>query len=169
MSKVFVDTNVLVYSEDTNSPAKQRAARALLSRMSTDHVGVISTQVVQEFYVAATRKLMIDALTAKSMLNTFHALEIVTVDVELVKEAIDCSVLNRISFWDALIVVSAEKARCEVLWTEDLNPGQIIRGVRIENPFEPPQLREDTLVREESGRYNYDAGAKQRSRHKAKR
>ena len=167
MSKVFVDTNVLVYSEDNNSPAKQRVARALLSRMHIEHTGVISTQVVQEFYVAATRKLMIDALTAKSMLNTFRALEIVTVDTELIKEAIDCSIINRLSFWDALIVVSAEKARCEVLWTEDLNSGQIIRGVRIENPFEPPQRLENSFVREESERYN--AASKPRSRHKRTR
>jgi predicted nucleic acid-binding protein len=164
MSKVFFDTNVLVYSEDNSSPAKQRAARALLSRMQADHTCVISTQVVQEFYVAATRKLMIDALMAKSMLNTFHALEIVTVDTVLIKEAIDCSIINRISFWDALIVVSAEKARCEILWTEDLNAGQIIRGVRIENPFDPPQPWENRLVREEVERYG--TGSKPRTRHK---
>ena len=51
------------------------------------------------------------------------------------REAIDCSIINRLSFWDALIVVSAESARCEILWTEDLNHGQVIRGVHIENPL----------------------------------
>jgi hypothetical protein len=53
----------------------------------------------------------------------------------LIKEAIDCAIINRLSFWDALIVVAAESAHCEELWTEDLNPGQVIRGVRIENPL----------------------------------
>ena len=53
----------------------------------------------------------------------------------LIKDAIDCAIINRLSFWDALVVVAAESARCETLWTEDLNHGQIIRGVRIENPL----------------------------------
>jgi predicted nucleic acid-binding protein len=53
----------------------------------------------------------------------------------LIKEAIDCSLINRLSFWDALIVVTAESAHCEILWTEDLNHGQVIRGVLIENPL----------------------------------
>jgi predicted nucleic acid-binding protein len=59
----------------------------------------------------------------------------VVVSPTLIKDAIDCSIINRLSFWDALIVVSAESAQCEILWTEDLNHGQIIRGVRIENPL----------------------------------
>ena len=54
---------------------------------------------------------------------------------EIIKEAIDCSIIARISFWDALIVTAAESARCEKLWSEDLNNGQVIRGVRIENPL----------------------------------
>ena len=53
----------------------------------------------------------------------------------LIKEAIDCSIINRLSFWDALIIAAAESAKCERLWTEDLNHGQIVRGVRIENPL----------------------------------
>jgi predicted nucleic acid-binding protein len=59
----------------------------------------------------------------------------VVISSTLIKDAIDCSIINRLSFWDALIVVSAEIAQCETLWTEDLNHGQIIRGVRIENPL----------------------------------
>lgn len=153
MPKEFVDANILVYSADSSSPSKQRTARNLLSRLQSDGDGVISIQVMQEFYAAATRRLMIDALTAKSMLQTFQAWEIVAPDVDLVKEAIDCSIINQLSFWDALIVVSAEKARCEVLWTEDMNSGQIIRGVRVENPFEPLQHKEERVVRERGERY----------------
>jgi len=59
----------------------------------------------------------------------------VVITPEIIKEAIDCSLINRLSFWDSLIVVAAESARCEKIWTEDLNDGQIIRGVRIENPL----------------------------------
>lgn len=97
--------------------------------------GVISTQVLQEFYVAVTRKLGVEALAAKSMLNTFSALETVIVDPELIKDAVDCSILSQLSFWDGLVVVSAEKSKSAELWSEDLNEGQVIRGVRIWNPF----------------------------------
>jgi len=62
-------------------------------------------------------------------------METVQVDPGMIREAVDISILNRISFWDSLIVAAAESARCEFLYTEDLNAGQIIRGVRIENPF----------------------------------
>lgn len=53
----------------------------------------------------------------------------------IIKEATDCAIINRFSFWDALIVAAAESAKCEILWTEDLNDGQIVRGVRIVNPI----------------------------------
>lgn len=133
--KVFIDTNVLVYSADANAPAKQKRAREMLRKAEEDANGVISTQVLQEFYVTATRKLSIEPLMAKGMLNTFATLELVVVDFPLIKEAADCSVLEQLSFRDALIVVSAQKANCGVLWTEDLNHGQNIRGVTIHNPL----------------------------------
>jgi predicted nucleic acid-binding protein len=90
---------------------------------------------MQEFYVVATKKLGIDPLLTKDILHSFKQLEIIIVNPSIIYEAIDCSIINRISFWDSLIVVAAENARCEKLWTEDLNDGQIIRGVRIENPL----------------------------------
>ena len=133
--KTFIDTNVLVYCVDRHDPAKRKRARALLRTIQREGGGVISTQVLQEFYVAVTRKLKVDPLLAKGMLNTFSALELVVIDRSLIGEAIDCSILNQLSFWDALIVVCAEKAQCTGVWTEDLNDGQTIRGVRIKNPL----------------------------------
>jgi predicted nucleic acid-binding protein len=136
MSKVFLDTNVLVYAVDHGQPAKQERAIALLRGFgSAQFRGVISTQVLQEFYVVATRKLGIEPLMAKGLLHDLSRFEVVQVQPSLISEAIDCSVLNQISFWDALILVSAETGQCERIWTEDLNHGQVIRGVRIENPF----------------------------------
>jgi predicted nucleic acid-binding protein len=85
--------------------------------------------------VTATGKLSLSPLTVKTALRLLEAFEIVTITPPLVFEAIDCSVLNGISFWDALIVAAAASANCETLWTEDLNPGQTIMGVRIENPL----------------------------------
>jgi len=72
---------------------------------------------------------------AKSILVSFENMEVVRIDPHLIGQAIDTSILSRISFWDSLVVVAAESAKCEVVYTEDLNPGQIIRGVRIENPL----------------------------------
>lgn len=135
MSKIFVDTNLLVYSVDNASAAKRKKCRQILTELKDDKTGVISTQVIQEFYVAATKKLGVDPMLVKGVLHLLENFEVVTVDVGLIKEAIDCSVLYRLSFWDALIIVSAESAKCSKLWTEDLNNGQTIYGVTIENPL----------------------------------
>ena len=85
--------------------------------------------------MAATAKLGADPLLIKDILRSLERFETVVVSPMLIKEAIDCAIINRLSFWDALIIVCAESARCDTLWTEDLNHGQVIRGVRIENPL----------------------------------
>lgn len=135
MPKVFLDTNVLVYASDQDSPTKMRAARDLVQRVATAGGGVISTQVIQEFFVAATRKLSIEPLKAKAIVSTFHPLELVTVSLEDINEAIDGHVLWQTSFWDALILRAAERASCSVVYSEDLNPGQRYGGVEVRNPF----------------------------------
>lgn len=135
MSKVFLDTNLLVYSMDGYNKEKQAKCRSLLKDVTRDRQGVISTQVMQEFYVAATRKLGADSLTTKDVMNSFMRFEVVDVTPDIINSAVDCSILNRLSFWDALIVSAAESANCGLLWTEDLNSGQVIRGVRVENPI----------------------------------
>ena len=135
MSKIFLDTNVLVYTLDQHDPVKQQACRAILRQLQGRDRAVISTQVMQEFFVVATRKLGIDPLQAKSILKSLENLEVVTVSPTLIYEAIDCSLLNQISFWDALVVVSAESARCALILSEDLNDGQVIKGVEVRNPF----------------------------------
>lgn len=135
MSKVFMDTNILVYCMDESDKKRKAGCRKLIESLVGDRCGVISTQVMQEFFVAATRKLGADPLIVKDILNTFLRFETVVITPGCIKDAIDCSLINRISFWNSLIVVAAESARCEKIWTEDLNDGQIIRGVRIENPL----------------------------------
>lgn len=135
MAKVFLDTNILVYTVDTNDPVRCKRARELLKHIHASGQGVISTQVLQEFHVAVTRKLHVAPLMAKQLIDSLPPMEVVTVDVAMVREAIDTSILNQISFWDALIVVAARKARCSELWTEDLNPGQSILSVTICNPM----------------------------------
>ena len=83
----------------------------------------------------STRKRGVAPLAAKAVLKTFSAFEIVQVTPELVEEAVDCSVVNQVSFWDALIVVAAEAAGCTTLYSEDLGAGQSLRGVLVVNPF----------------------------------
>ena len=133
MSKVLLDTNVLVYALDADAGEKQKTARRLLREVASK--GVVSTQVLQEFYVVATRKLGVAPNLAKSVLHSLRRFETVTVTADLIEQAADCGVVHQLSFWDALIVVAAESAQCSELWTEDLNPGQVIRGVTVVNPF----------------------------------
>jgi predicted nucleic acid-binding protein len=133
--RVFLDSNVLVKAQDTGSPKKQRVSRDLITRLSRDADGVISTQVLQEFYVATTRKLGVPPLAAKGILKTFALFETVQVSPALIQEAVDCSILNQLSFWDALILAAAASAGCGVVLSEDLNPGQVILGVKVQNPF----------------------------------
>jgi predicted nucleic acid-binding protein len=135
MSKVFLDTNILIYSLQKSDPKLKRKARTLLMTVQRSGQGVISTQVIQEFYVVATRKLLVDAVMAKRILQKLENFEVVVVTPRLIYEAIDQSLANGISFWDGLIVAAAHIAKCELLWTEDLNPGQVIGDVRIENPL----------------------------------
>jgi predicted nucleic acid-binding protein len=135
MSKIFIDTNILVYAVDSHDLNKQKKCRSLLKSLGPELRGVISTQVMKEFYVTATKKLGADPLVVKDLLDAFGRFDTVIVTPDTIKEAVDCSILNRLPLWDALIVVAAESAHCEKIWTEDLNDGQIIRGVRVENPI----------------------------------
>lgn len=137
MSKIFIDTNILVYSLDQFDPIKQETCRSLLKTLTGSLQGVISTQVMQEFYVTTVKKLGADPLLIKDILHAYGRFETVIITPDIIKEAIDCSIINRLSFWDSLIVVAAESAQCESLWTEDLNEGQVIRGVQVKNPFRP--------------------------------
>ena len=133
--KVFIDTNLLIYSMDSRSKAKQKLARNLLKDIYIQGAGVISTQVLEEFYVASTKKLKMNPSIVREIISFFDKFEVVHISTELIREAIDVNILNKISFWDALIIVSAEFAKCSILLTEDLNAGQTIKGVQIVNPF----------------------------------
>ncbi len=135
MSKIFIDTSLLVNTLDRKDKAKQKEARAILKRIVDSHQAVLSTQVVQEFYVVATSKLKADPVLVRNIVHNFRNMEIVNNDLGLVEQAIDISVLSRLSFWDSLIVAAAEKANCEFVFSEDLSAGQTYRGVKILDPF----------------------------------
>ena len=135
VAKVFLDTNVLVYAQDRDAPQKRRRSRELISEVVASGAGVISTQVLQEFYVAATRKMGVAPLAAKSVVQSFSIFEVVQISPALIEQAIDRSLLSQISFWDALIVTASAASGCTTIYSEDLNAGQVIDGVRIINPF----------------------------------
>lgn len=136
--RTFLDSNVLVYSVDESPAEKVKHALAvdLLSARAEDLV--VSTQVLQEFYVVTTRKLEnpLSEERAARAVRGIANLDVVGVDVPLVLAAIDTSRTANISLWDALIVEAASRAGCGRVLSEDLNAGQSIRGVRIENPFD---------------------------------
>jgi len=96
---------------------------------------VISTQILQEFYVVATTKLKVDPILAKGFMSRLSNMEVVTVTTELINQAADIHVQSNVSFWDALVVAAAASANCESLLTEDMNDGQTICGVRVSNPY----------------------------------
>jgi predicted nucleic acid-binding protein len=133
--RFFLDTNVLVYAADHDSGEKRERGREILRRAITTGLGVVSTQVLQEYFVVATRKLRIDAAVARREVSLFAALDVVQVDVPQILAAIDLHRLHGFRFWDALILRCASVAGCARLLTEDLQHDQVLEGLRIENPF----------------------------------
>jgi len=136
VSKIFIDTNILVYSLDTNDKVKHERARQVLQKIIEKHHPVISTQVINEFFVVATKKLQADPIVVKNIIHNFRNMEIVNADLQLIEEAIDISVISQLSFWDSLVIAAAEKSNCEFVFSEDLNAGQNYRGVLLLNPLE---------------------------------
>ena len=131
-SLTFIDTNVLAYAYDGDSPAKREIARRVLNELGG---AVISTQVLLELYAVLTRKLGIPAQTAFDAVDALMDLDVVPTDARLVSDGLRLSADGNISHWDALIVVAAVRAGCDTLLTEDLSHGQVIQGIRIVNPF----------------------------------
>jgi predicted nucleic acid-binding protein len=133
----FLDTNVLVYLFDQDSPAKADRSREIL----TAGGNVISTQVLQEFYNATTRKLRLPAPDARqAMADLAKACRVVTVEVDTVLSGAHRSDRQKISLWDALIIEAALGAGCGILLSEDLQDGRRYEAVlRVENPFQEPR------------------------------
>ena len=133
--KAFLDTNVLVYAQDLDAPHKRERSRQLITEMAASGRGVISTQALQEYYVTATRKMGVAPLAAKSVVQSFRMFEVVQLSPDLIEQAIDRSVLSQLSFWDALIVAASAASGCTTIYSDDLNAGQVIGGVKVVNPF----------------------------------
>lgn len=131
----FFDSNVLVYTDDFDAPEKRAQAIALVERGAGEGWATISTQVLQEYFAVTTRKLGVDPRIARDKVAVFARMPLMTNGAEDILKAIDLQRLQHVSFWDALIIHAALKARCSVLFTEDLQHGQRFQGLEIVNPF----------------------------------
>lgn len=133
----FVDTNVLVYAYDADAGAKHDSARSQLEALWQNESGLVSTQVLQEFYVTVTRKLSrpLTRRTAREILATYGTWPVHRPDVDDIAAASELEERHQVSFWDALIIVSARRSGARSLLTEDLQDGQRFDGLEIVCPF----------------------------------
>jgi predicted nucleic acid-binding protein len=135
--KIFLDTNILIYAYDIDAGNKHQISNEIVKELWESNKGVLSTQVLQEFYVNITKKIIkpITPNEARNIIKTYLSWEIVVISPIFVISASEISERNCISFWDAMIIKSAKEAGVDRVLTEDLNSGQIIEGILIENPF----------------------------------
>ena len=135
--KAFVDTNVLVYAYDRAAGVKRDRARDLLEALWNEGRGVLSTQVLQEFYVNVRRKTRppVSQKEARALVADYLVWDPVVNDGATVLEAIDVGHRHQLSLWDALVVVAAQGSGASVLYSEDLNHGQRFGSVQVLNPF----------------------------------
>jgi len=137
VGKAFFDTNVLLYVYSSLDPGKQAKALALYREHGRERRIVLSTQVVQEFFVSGLRKLALPRQEIREITLTFLDLPLVTIGPLHIRAAMDAADRYQISFWDALIIAAAESGGADVLFTEDLNHGQRYGRVLAQNPFLP--------------------------------
>jgi predicted nucleic acid-binding protein len=131
----FFDTNILVYADDKSAPSKQRRAVELVAEHRRAGTGVLSMQVLQEYFVTVTRKLGVEASIARRKVELLAEFDVASPDIGDILAAIDLHRLHGYSFWDSLVLRSAKQAGCSLLLTEDMQTDREIDGIRIVNPF----------------------------------
>ena len=131
----FFDTNILIYADDKAAPAKQRRVLDLVTEHRRARTGVVSLQVLQEYFVTVTRKLRVDASIARRKVELLAEFHVAAPDVADILAAIDLHRLHKLSFWDALVIRSAKQSGCTVLFSEDMQHTREIDGLQIVNPF----------------------------------
>ena len=136
-SAEFCDTNVLVYAHSAAADARWTRAQQLVNRLADERVGALSIQVLQEFYVTITRRGTppLSPEAARAIVEDLTAWRVVEPRARDVLDAIDGSVRWRVSFWDAMLLVAANRAGASVFWSEDMNDGQLYGSVTVRNPF----------------------------------
>ena len=134
--KTFIDTNILIYAHDVDAGPKHHTAKSILRELWRARTGVLSTQVLQEFYVNVTRKIRtpLDKVSARLVVSSY-ALWCADTSATEISTAFRIEDEARVGFWDALIVSSAVKSGAVRIFSEDFTSGQRIAGILIENPF----------------------------------
>jgi predicted nucleic acid-binding protein len=133
----FFDTNIIVYAYDNHFPDKQQQAQEIIISAVKNGNGVLSTQVLGEFFTVITRKIKmpISVRNARDIIQYMGSMPVQEIDLLIVKRAIDTLEQYKISYWDSLIIAAAERARCKCILSEDFNAGQKYHGIEITNPF----------------------------------
>jgi predicted nucleic acid-binding protein len=135
MPPEFLDTNIVVYAYDGGAGAKHRTAEELIGRLGREFSGALSTQILAEFYNVAIRKLAISKVEAAEIVADFGGWMVYRPEITDLLSASGLHQRYKISWWDALVLQSAQALGCEILWTEDLAHGQRYGSVTVRNPF----------------------------------
>lgn len=135
MKKIFIDTNLIVYANDCRDPQKQQKAIELIKELMGAGLGVISSQVLQEYANTALTKLHQNHTVVLRQLNLLESFEVVLLKPVSVRRAIEIKSSYSISFWDSCIISAAEAAGCDSIYSEDLSSGQYYSGMKLINPF----------------------------------
>jgi predicted nucleic acid-binding protein len=135
--KIFVDTNILIYAHDLDAGVKHETAAALLRQLWEEETGILSTQVIQEFYVNITRKIPrpLSPAQARELIDNYFAWPVVVNGTQTIRRASEIEERYRLSFWDALIISAAVQANADRVVSEDFSTGAMIEGLLIVNPF----------------------------------
>jgi predicted nucleic acid-binding protein len=133
--RVFIDTDVFIYAQDDDEPTKQAVAQRAIEKLAAEGRGVVSTQVLMEYVAVARRRLGLSLPQCRQAVLLMTRFDVVLIRTEHVLSALDLATTYGLSSWDGLILRTASASGCRRLLTEDLQHGQSIDGVRIENPF----------------------------------
>ena len=134
-ARSFFDANVLIYTDDRAAAAKRRRALELVAEHRRAGTGVVSLQVLQEYFVTVTRKLHVEAQVARRKVDLLAEFDVAALGLPDILAAIDLHRLHQFSFWDALILRAAMRTGCAVLFSEDMQQAREVDGVRVVNPF----------------------------------
>ncbi|MCH7944659.1 MAG: PIN domain-containing protein [Armatimonadetes bacterium] len=133
--KTFVDTNIFLYTIERANSTRRSKARRLVHDCQDSGLGVVSTQVINEFAVNAMHRFGQSPSEVRRYFRLFEHFEIVTHSLDLAKQALEICESAKVSYWDAILIAAASSAKCSTLYTEDLSHGQSIQGLKIVNPF----------------------------------
>jgi len=142
--RTFVDTKILVYAHDLDAGEKHIVAKGIVTELWNSRAGVLSTQVLQEFYVTLTRKIPspVKVPNARRIISNYLNWDVAVNDGRTILQASEIEEAYNLSFWDSMIIAAAYSKNAAILLTEDLNGGQKIEGVTVLNPFLDPAAAE---------------------------